>query len=242
MGTINIFEAARKAESVRAILNMTTDRCYENREWVWGYREHEAMGGRDPYSSSKGCSELVTAAYRDSFFRDQGIAIASARAGNVIGGGDWATDRLIPDFLRALDSGIPLDVRYPNATRPWQHVLEPLSGYLLLAEQLMSQNPSADQAWNFGPADNDARPVSWILDYLISRAPVASWRHIGGQHLHEAGYLKLDSSRAHRELGWHPRWNLITALDSTLDWHFAWQDGQEMNNFCMEQIKTYSAD
>jgi len=163
MGAVHLLEAVRQTPSVRAVLNVTTDKCYENREWVWGYRENEAMGGHDPYSSSKGCTELVSAAYRNSYFKNSGVALATARAGNVIGGGDWASDRLIPDFLRALDAGQTLTIRSPHAIRPWQHVLEPLSGYLALAESLLSSAADTAEAWNFGPGEDDAQSVSWIL-------------------------------------------------------------------------------
>jgi CDP-glucose 4,6-dehydratase len=197
------------------------------------------LGGRDPYSSSKACSELVCAAYRDSFLAKSGVAVASARAGNVIGGGDWADDRLVPDFFRAANEGRPLEVRSPGATRPWQHVLEPVSGYFLLAEQLLSLGQSRAQAWNFGPADEDARSVAWILDRLVERLPGTGWNHTGGDHDHEAKYLKLDSSKARVELGWRARWDLATALDMTVEWQAAWQRGADMHQICMEQIQAY---
>ena len=236
IGTVHVLEAIRACESVLAVVNVTTDKCYENQEWLWGYRESEPLGGRDPYSSSKACSELVTAAYRDSFFAKAGVAIATGRAGNVIGGGDWALDRLVPDFFRALDEGRTLGVRFPDATRPWQHVLEPLSGYLLLAEQLALLGQQHAAGWNFGPADEDARPVRWILDHLSARIPGAGWRDIAGEHVHEAGYLKLDSSKARSELDWHPQWTLARALEMTVDWHQAWREGQDMREMCMAQV------
>ena len=239
MGTVNLFEAVRATPGVVAVVNVTTDKCYDNKEWAWGYRESEPLGGRDPYSSSKACSELISAAYRDSFLAQSGVAVASARAGNVIGGGDWATDRLVPDFFRAMQNGCPLNVRSPGATRPWQHVLEPVSGYLLLAEQLTSLGLSRAQAWNFGPADEDARPVAWLLDRLVERIPGTRWNHVGGEHAHEAGYLKLDSSKARSELGWRGRWDLGTALDMTIEWHAAWQRGADMRQVCMQQIRAY---
>ena len=239
IGTVHVLEAIRACESVLAVVNVTTDKCYENQEWLWGYRESEPLGGRDPYSSSKACSELVTAAYRDSFFAKAGVAIATGRAGNVIGGGDWALDRLIPDFFRALDEGRALDVRFPNATRPWQHVLEPLSGYLLLAEQLAFGGQQRASGWNFGPADEDARPVRWILDHLTARIPGSAWRTTVGEHVHEAGYLKLDSSRARSELGWRPQWTLARALEMTVDWHQAWREGQDMREVCLSQIRSH---
>jgi CDP-glucose 4,6-dehydratase len=205
MGTVNLLEAVRKTESVKAVVNVTTDKCYENREWVWPYRENEAMGGFDPYSSSKACSELVTAAYRRSFFDSNKVSLASARAGNVIGGGDWAADRLIPDFLRALDLGQPLVIRSPLATRPWQHVLEPLSGYLALAQKLYEEGSSFADAWNFGPEETDAKPVQWIVEKLCSQIPHASWQCDASLQPHEASMLKLDSSKAKALLAWRPR-------------------------------------
>jgi len=239
MGTANLLEAVRGCDSVRAVVNVTTDKCYENKEWVWGYREDEALGGHDPYSSSKACSELVTAAYRSSFFQAGGAAIASARAGNVIGGGDWAVDRLVPDFLRAHDAGRTLEVRHPEATRPWQHVLEPLSGYLLLAQRLAEHGKPYARAWNFGPSDGDARSVGWILDQLVRQLPQVAWRHTGGPQVHEAHFLKLDSSRAGRELNWRPRWNLAQALEQTVQWHLAWRRDEDMRQVCLSQIDAY---
>lgn len=236
MGTVHLLEAARTCKSVRSIVIVTTDKCYENKEWAWGYRESEPMGGHDPYSSSKGCAELITAAYRDSFLASAGIAVASARAGNVIGGGDWAMDRLLPDFFRAAKAGHVLEVRYPDATRPWQHVLEPLSGYLTLAEQLFTHGQPVAQAWNFGPADEDAKPVRWLLDRLTAQMPGTSWRHVGGEHAHEAGYLKLDSSKARSLLHWSPRWALAEALSRTVDWQQAWNSGRDMRDFSLRQI------
>lgn len=239
MGTVNLFEAVRKTSTVRAVVNVTTDKCYENREWVWPYRENEPMGGHDPYSSSKGCAELVTAAYRRSFLQQSGVAVASARAGNVIGGGDWAPDRLIPDFLRAIDAGQSLVVRCPNAIRPWQHVLEPLSGYLALAERLFIGGSIFAEAWNFGPADEDARTVSWIVERLVAAAPGASWRLDQNPQLHEANYLKLDSSKARAQLGWQARWKLQAALERTLEWHGCWRGGEDMHQYTLAQIAVY---
>ncbi len=241
MGTVNLLEAVRQTPSVKAVLNITTDKCYENREWVWPYRENEAMGGADPYSSSKACSELVTAAWRASFLDAAGIRVASARAGNVIGGGDWAADRLIPDFLRALDAGRTLRIRSPRATRPWQHVLEPLAGYLLLAERLHEQGRDFAEAWNFGPEDGDARAVGWIVEHLCQRVPGAAWECDSAPQPHEANMLKLDSSKAKTRLGWQPRWNLETALDKTLEWHQAWHAGEDMAAMSLAQIRAYEA-
>jgi CDP-glucose 4,6-dehydratase len=239
MGTVNMLEAVRKTPSVKVVLNITTDKCYENREWVWPYRENEAMGGYDPYSSSKACSELVTSAYRQSFLASAGIHLASARAGNVIGGGDWAADRLIPDFLRAMDKEQAIVIRSPNAVRPWQHVLEPLSGYLMLAEKLYGEGHSFAEGWNFGPDESDARPVQWIVEKLCSQVPGSSWKCDLAPQPHEANLLRLDSSKAKAKLGWHPRWRLDTALENTLAWHQAWVRGEEMSDVSLAQIHAY---
>jgi len=239
MGTANLLEAARKLGSVSALVNVTTDKCYENREWHWGYRETEAMGGHDPYSSSKACSELVTAAYRASFHSAGGPWIASARAGNVIGGGDWAMDRLLPDAFRALDAGEALTIRHPGAIRPWQHVLEPLSGYLALAEHLATHGAAFGEGWNFGPADSDARSVGWILDTVAAMCPDLRWRVDGAPGVHEAHFLKLDSSKARARLDWSPRWALATALEKSVDWHRAWRSGQSASDISLAQIADY---
>jgi CDP-glucose 4,6-dehydratase len=243
MGTVHVLEAARQAGSVRAIVNITTDKCYENREWVWGYREDEAMGGHDPYSSSKGCAELVSQAYRNSFLKSEGIAMATARAGNVIGGGDWALDRLVPDILRALEKREPVLIRNPHAIRPWQHVLEPLSGYLLLAERLYLHGQLDAEGWNFGPRDEDARPVQWIVERLCATwGQDASWALQPGEHPHEAGYLKLDISKARQRLHWSPRWTLDTALSRITEWHQAWLAGSDMRTYCLQQISQYQSE
>jgi CDP-glucose 4,6-dehydratase len=241
MGTVRLLDAVRATAGVKAVVSVTTDKCYDNREWPWGYRENEPLGGRDPYSSSKACTELVTAAYRDSFLAATGVAVATARAGNVIGGGDWAPDRLVPDFFRAAGASGALEVRYPSATRPWQHVLEPVSGYLRLAERLASDGVAYAGAWNFGPSDDDARPVAWLLDRLVERVPGAAWRHVGGEHPHEAGSLKLDSSKARGRLGWRPRWHLAEALDRTVEWQAAWTRGDDMRHMCLRQIDMHQA-
>lgn len=238
MGTVNLLEAIRQHGGVRAVVNVTTDKCYENREWLWPYRENEAMGGHDPYSASKGCAELVTAAYRTSFLAAAGVSVATARAGNVIGGGDWAEDRLLPDFLRAIDQACELVIRSPRATRPWQHVLEPLSGYLMLAEQLFSQGAAFSEGWNFGPREEDARPVEWLLHELAAAFPGMCWRTEASTQ-HEAHYLSLDSSKAHHRLGWRPRWRLSTALAQTAAWHKAWRSGSDMAAFTQAQIESY---
>ena len=241
MGTVHVLEAARHVDSVRAMVNVTTDKCYENKEWVWGYREDEPMGGSDPYSSSKGCSELVTSAYRRSFLHDCGIALASARAGNVIGGGDWALDRLVPDILQAFERKQPVVIRNPGAVRPWQHVLEPLSGYLMLAERLFDAGQPWAEGWNFGPDDADARPVQWIVEHMATAwGDGAAWQLDGGQHPHEANYLKLDISKARTRLHWQPRWNLAEALRQVTSWHRAWLAGQDVQALCREQIRQYT--
>ena len=247
MGTVHLLEAVRQTGTVRAVLNVTSDKCYENREWLWGYRENEAMGGYDPYSSSKGCAELVTSAYRNSFFNpakhhEHAVAIATARAGNVIGGGDWAADRLVPDILRAIESGQPVNIRSPNAIRPWQHVLEPLSGYLALAEKLTSEGPAFAEGWNFGPNDEDAKPVQWIVEQLTARwGESATWQLDGKPQRHEAHYLKLDCSKAKARLDWHPRWNLPETLGHIIDWHKARLAGDNMREFSLQQIELYIA-
>ncbi|MET3828477.1 CDP-glucose 4,6-dehydratase [Sphingomonas sp. PvP055] len=241
MGTVHLLEAVRQASSVRAVVVVTTDKCYENREWVWGYREDEAMGGYDPYSNSKGCSELVTSAYRRSFFAGQrGAAIASGRAGNVIGGGDWAADRLIPDILRAIAAGDKVLIRNPLAIRPWQHVLEPVAGYLVLAQALWN-DPTAAEAWNFGPRDEDARPVQWIVETMCALwGGDAGWIHDDSTQPHEARYLKLDISKARAGLGWGPRWSLAEALASIVAWHRAWTSGADMHDHCLSEIARFS--
>lgn len=215
MGTVHLLEACHHTKSVKAIINVTTDKCYENREWHWGYRESEPMGGYDPYSNSKGCAELVTSAYRNSYFNpskyaEHGIALASARAGNVIGGGDWAEDRLIPDFIRAISKGEEIKIRSPFAIRPWQHVLEPLTGYLILAVKLFTEGPQYAEAWNFGSDDRDAKSVEWITKSICELwSDGVSYRIDTTPHPHEATYLKLDCSKAKAELGWLPRWSTL---------------------------------
>ena len=243
MGTVNLLDAVRHSDAVRVVVNVTTDKCYENHEWEWGYREYEPMGGHDPYSSSKGASELVTSAFRRSFFGAPDAArIASARAGNVIGGGDFAEDRLIPDVMRAAESGEPALIRNPDAVRPWQHVLNPLGGYLLLAERLWDSPEHAD-AWNFGPADAEARPVRWVLDRLSeSSGGAVQWREDAGEHPHEATYLKLDSSKARTRLGWTPRWDLERGLDATAEWYEAQRAGEPLRERTLEQIRAYSSE
>lgn len=241
MGTVHVLEAIRHVGGVRAVVNVTTDKCYENREWVWGYREGEPMGGYDPYSNSKGCSELVTSAYRRSFFEGKtSVALASARAGNVIGGGDWALDRLVPDILRAIGDGKPVQIRNPHAIRPWQHVLEPLSGYLVLAERLYSDGQEFAEGWNFGPNDDDAKPVQWIVEHITEAwSNGATWQRDEREHPHEANFLKLDISKAKARLDWRPRWSLGQALVQIVDWHKAWLSGADMRDQCLAQINKY---
>ena len=239
IGTVNLLEAARNTDSVQAIVNITTDKCYENQEWLWPYRENDRLGGYDPYSSSKACAELASAAYRKSFLGDAGVHLATVRAGNVIGGGDWAANRLIPDFLRALDAGETLHIRSPNAVRPWQHVLEPLSGYLLLAEELIKREADYADAWNFGPEEGDAKPVSSIVEQLCDMFPGSRWQLDGKPQPHEAGLLKLDSSKAKARLDWAPRWPVETALNKTIEWHKAWRSSESMAAFSTQQIEAY---
>jgi len=236
MGTVHVLESARQCPNLKAIVNITTDKCYENKEWVWGYREDEPMGGYDPYSSSKGCAELVTSAYRRSFLVEQGIGLASARAGNVIGGGDWADDRLIPDILSAFEKDQPVVIRNPASTRPWQHVLEPLSGYLVLAQALYDNPTDYAEGWNFGPKDDDAQPVSWILDKMTQQWQGASWQLDTNVQPHEAGYLKLDISKAKARLHWQPTWSLEITLNKTIQWHKAWLTGKNMQLYCLTEI------
>ena len=239
MGTVHLLEAVRRARSVRAVVNVTSDKCYENLETGQAYRENDPMGGRDPYSSSKGCAELVTAAYRASFFAG-GAALASARAGNVIGGGDWAPDRIVPDIVRAAVAGVPVRVRNPNAIRPWQHVLEPLSGYLLLAERLVQEPSAFSEGWNFGPEDDDAVNVGTIVRELIGLwGPPAAWVADPGPHVHEAHYLKLDSSKARAQLQWRPRLGLARALQWTAEWYKAHAGGEDAAALTRAQIERY---
>ena len=245
MGVVNLLEAVRATPGVRSVVNVTSDKCYENREWPWGYRENEAMGGYDPYSNSKGCAELVTAGYRSSFFNaekyaEHGIALGSGRAGNVIGGGDWAMDRLIPDMLRAIGAGQPVMIRNPHSIRPWQHVLEPLSGYLTLAEKLYTEGPVHAEGWNFGPHDTDAKPVEWIIERMTHEwGAGASWLLDGQDHPHEATYLKLDCSKARGQLGWHPRWDIGQTIAKIVEWHKACDQGADMRAMTLAQITTY---
>ncbi len=241
MGTVHVLEAARACTNLKAIVSVTTDKCYENKEWHWGYRENEPMGGHDPYSSSKGCAELVTSAYRKSFFNTKDSpALASARAGNVIGGGDWAEDRLIPDILRAFESSVPVTIRNPLSTRPWQHVLEPLSGYLMLAEALYDKGDLFAEAWNFGPNDEDCQPVDWILNKMVQAwGDNASWKLDTDNNPHEAGFLKLDCSKVKSRLKWEPKWDLDFTLDLIVKWHQDWISGKNTQKQCLQEIEAY---
>jgi CDP-glucose 4,6-dehydratase len=245
MGTVHMLEAVRATPTVRAVVNITTDKCYENREWVWGYRETDPMGGYDPYSNSKGCAELVSSAYRSSFFNPEdydrhGVALATVRAGNVIGGGDWAQDRLIPDILTAFEQGKPVNIRNPHAIRPWQHVLEPLCGYMMLTEKLVQEGPGYAEGWNFGPADYDCRPVGWIVERLAEEwGETSKWALEPVPQPHEANFLKLDSSKALARLDWRPRWDLRRALRATVSWRQAYLAGQDLCALSLEQIREY---
>jgi CDP-glucose 4,6-dehydratase len=220
IGTIKVFDACRKTDSVKAIVNITSDKCYDNKEWIWGYRENDAMGGHDPYSASKGCAELVTSSYRNSFFNKQGILLASCRAGNVVGGGDWAVDRLIPDIIRAAEKGEKVEIRNPGATRPWQHVLEPLSGYLHIGQKLLNEDSEFAQGWNFGPEDGDSVTVREVVEKIHLLWPKVEF--IIAQNktaVHEANLLKLDCSKAHQKLKWHGVWNCDTTFQKTIQWY-----------------------
>lgn len=239
IGTANVLEAARHTESVKAIINVTTDKCYENREQILPYQEVDRLGGHDPYSSSKACAELVSTAYRKSFFKDLGIHLATVRGGNVIGGGDWAADRLIPDFFRSLHASESLQIRSPNAIRPWQHVLEPILGYLMLAEKLVIDGDNYADAWNFGPNESDARSVSQIVEHLCNKIEGSSWNIESIPQLHESGLLTIDSSKAKSKLGWKHRWNLETTLNKTIDWYQAWRRREDLMSITNFQIDDY---
>jgi CDP-glucose 4,6-dehydratase len=246
MGTVHVLEAIRLLGATQALVVVTSDKCYENREWHWAYREDEPMGGYDPYSSSKGCAELVTSAYRRSFFmasdgRAKLCRVASARAGNVIGGGDWSTDRLVPDMVRSLSSGRSIEIRSPGAVRPWQHVLEPLSGYVRLAERLVSpEGGSYAEGWNFGPAEEDCKPVSYLVQYLTAAwGEGASWHLSDKPQPHEAGFLKVDSSKSRARLGWNRRMSLDRALDWTVEWYRRQRGGEKPERLTLEQIERY---
>lgn len=246
MGTVNLFETVRKSKSVRVVVNVTTDKCYENKEWVWPYRENEPLGGYDPYSSSKACSELVTSAFRSSFFNPKdygshGVGIASARAGNVIGGGDWSDNRLVPDCVRAFLSGEKILIRNPRYIRPWQHVLEPLSGYLILSQKLFEDGEGFSEGWNFGPSEDDAKEVEWVVKNLCYKWGEGACYEIESTgYPHEANYLKLDCSKARARLGWRPKWDLERTLDSIIDWTRAYKDKKDLRELSMKQIEDFT--
>lgn len=240
LGTVHLLEAAKQTDSVKAIINVTTDKCYENKEWHWGYRENDSLGGYDPYSSSKACAELVTSAYRSSFFDASKIGLASARAGNVIGGGDWSQNRLIPDIIQGCMSNKSILIRHPHALRPWQHVLEPLSGYLKLAERLYKSPVEYSEAWNFGPNEDDIKPVHWIADYITRTwHEQRNWIKDTNQYPHEATYLKLDCAKAKSRLQWQPRWSLEKGLHETVSWYQAYQTMENMKDKSLMQIKSF---
>ncbi|WP_028402613.1 CDP-glucose 4,6-dehydratase [Ectobacillus panaciterrae] len=251
MGTVNLFEAtrdvAKRKKNIKAVINVTSDKCYENREWHWGYRENDPMGGYDPYSNSKACSELITACYRNSYFNPEdyqkhGVAAASARSGNVIGGGDWASDRLVPDCIRSLLKGDEIKIRNPHAIRPWQHVLEALGGYIILAQHLYLQGAKYAEGWNFGPKTEDARSVEWIVANICKKwGAEASFKIISDQDKHEAQYLKLDCSKAHFRLGWQPKWELEQAIDKVIEWTRAYQASKDVKEVCLKQIAEYES-
>lgn len=246
MGSVNLLQAILNNKGIKAVINITSDKCYENHEWIWSYRENDVLGGYDPYSNSKACAELVTAAYRSSFFNPanyekHGVAIATARAGNVIGGGDWAPDRLIPDFIRAIYSGKTFVARNPNAIRPWQHVLEPLKGYLTLAEKLYSKGAYFGEAWNFGPNNSDAKSVEWIIHQLSENFDnsVSYDVDISSADFHEANFLKLDCSKARAKLGWKPSWDVSEAIRRVCLWHNAHLRSQDMKEYTLNEIEEY---
>ena len=242
IGTAKVLEVARSCANLKAIVNITTDKCYENDGRSEGYKEDDKMGGYDPYSSSKGCAEIVASAYRRSFLQDQGIGLSSVRAGNVIGGGDWANDRLIPDILRSFEKNEPVIIRNPKATRPWQHVLEPLSGYLVLAQKMYRDQNKYAEGWNFGPNEQDVKSVDWILNKMIAKWPNSSWELDSSSNPHEANFLQLDISKAESKLGWKPIWELSHTLEKIIDWHQAWINKEDMQTVCLSEIKAYMAD
>ena len=243
MGTIHVLEAARRANSVISIVNVTTDKCYENKNSTSSFQEDDPMGGHDPYSASKGCVELISHAYRKSFFEKEGISIATARAGNVVGGGDWAKDRLVPDVLCALQNNYTLEVRSPHSVRPWQHVLEPLSGYLLLAERLFHDGRKYSEGWNLGPLEGEAKPVEWVVKALCDFwSDDAKWTLSTGDKHYEANHLILDISKAKQRLNWEPRWPLQMALSKVVEWHKCYLKGLDMKEISLEQISQYLSD
>lgn len=245
MGTVNLLEACRYTPSVKVIIIITSDKCYENREWIRGYRENDPLGGYDPYSSSKGCAEIITNAYMKSYFNPEnyerhGVSLASVRAGNVIGGGDWAEDRIIPDCIKTLQGNKPIVIRYPDAVRPWQHVVEPLFGYLLLGQHLYQKGTTFTGAWNFGPDDENVKPVRWLVERITEMwGNNAGWEIDKGNNPYEENYLKLDCSKAKSKLGWHPQWDLNLSLEKTIEWYKAYYNNEDMLNITINQIKSY---
>jgi len=245
MGTVNLFEAVRECKSVKTIINVTTDKCYENKEWIWGYRENDSMGGNDPYSSSKGCAELITNAYLRSYFdtdnyKEHGVSLASVRAGNAIGGGDWAEDRLVPDCMRSLMEDKPVVIRFPDAVRPWQHIVDLLYGYLLLTQHLYQEGSVLASGWNFGSNYEEAQPVRWIVERITEMWGYSdSWVVEQGNKPNEANFLTLDCSKAKSVLGWYPQWDLNVSLNKTVEWYKALKDQQNMFHFTLEQIRSY---
>jgi CDP-glucose 4,6-dehydratase len=245
IGTLSVLEAVRKTDSIRVVVSITSDKCYENLEWVWGYRENDRMGGHDPYSSSKGCAELLISSYRDSYFPPEkydqhGVLLSSTRAGNVIGGGDWSADRLVPDTMKAITQGESVLIRRPHAIRPWQFVLEPLRGYLDLAERLWEDGADFVGAWNFGPDIEQIKPVSWIVEYLVEKwGEGASWILDEGEHPHEDHFLKLDTTKAKSLLDWTPRLPLPTVLDWIVEWYQGYANGEDVRDITHKQIERY---
>ena len=250
IGTANVYEACKKTDSVRAIINVTSDKCYENKEWIWGYRENDEMGGYDPYSVSKGCSELITSAYRNSFFniaeykKSHNILLASCRAGNVIGGGDWAEDRLLPDIIKATEKGQKVEIRSPYSTRPWQHVLEPLSGYLLIGQKLLEEKKEFSGAWNFGPSEEGQIAVKEVAEYCKKYWNKINFELLNlDKKLHEANLLKLDCSKAYSELKWKSAWNAKITFEKTINWYEKYYltgeitSYNDLNDYITEAVK-----
>jgi len=242
MGTVNVLEISKNCKNLKALINITSDKCYENTNKKSGYIETDPMGGFDPYSSSKGCAELVASSYRRSFYNNLKKGLASVRAGNVIGGGDWAEDRLIPDILKSFENKQPVIIRNPNATRPWQHVLEPLSGYLILAEKLYDKPNIYSEGWNFGPDDEDIKPVNWIIENIIKKWPGSEWVLDENSNPHEAETLKLDISKVKNKIKWKPTWNLDISLSRIISWHHNWKNGENMQRYSIKEINQYMGD
>jgi CDP-glucose 4,6-dehydratase len=240
IGTVNVLEAVRNCDSVRSLIIVTSDKCYENVEWIWGYRENDKMGGHDPYSASKGAAELVFSSYSRSYFTNRdNLGYASVRAGNVVGGGDWSQDRIIPDCIKAISKNIPIEIRNPNATRPWQHVLEPLSGYILLAAKIYEQPNKYSGSWNFGPSSSDVRTVAEVANEMVTYLESGSVEVTNSNKNHEANLLQLNCDKAHQLLSWQPRWSFKETMFFTADWYKKYIDGYETIEITKNQIKTY---